>query len=172
MPTPTSLYITKASSVSGRAKGITGNPALLATVAKTLNASFSSVGTGATLIHNGYAGTRTLAAGANETLDLRAFTNLLNETAQSLSKLKIIGVKHTSTSAASNISVGNSGANALIVKGCLGATAAQFAPGGGLEIVIPTSAGVVVDATHKDVKIVNDDGSNIATYEIWFFGET
>lgn len=166
-----SVYVTFSSSISGRAKGITGNSSLFATIARALNASFTSAGSGATLITNGYAGSRTLAAGANETLDLRAFTNILNETSQSLSKLKLIGVKHTVGSAASNISVGNSGANALIVKGCLGATAAQFAPGGGLEIAIPTTAGVVVDATHKDIKIVNDDGANTATYEIWFFGE-
>ena len=73
--------------------------------------------------------------GGNETLDLQSFTNDLNQTAQSLTKLRLFFVRHLTTSSASSISVGNSGANALIIKGCFGATAASLAPGAEIVIV-------------------------------------
>jgi hypothetical protein len=114
---------------------------------------------------------RELAAGANETHDLRAFTNLLGQTAQALGTLRLFFVKHRSTSAASSISVGNSGVNALIIRGCFGATAAQLFPGEAIVLELPSAGGVTVDATHKDVKVTNDDGGDPADYDIGWFGE-
>lgn len=168
----TNLIVEFLAALSGKGKGVTANSALNSPLGgRTFNVSMSTTGSGGGKATNGYAGSRPLSASANETLDLRSFTNLLGETAQALGTLRFFFVRHTSTSSASSISVGNSGANALIIKGCLGATTADLLPGQALLFLFGTSTAVTVDATHKDVKVANNDGSNAATYEIGWFGE-
>lgn len=170
----TTVTLNLVASLIGRCKGVTGNSALSRVLnGRTFNQGLKSTASAGTSTYasNGFDSSRTLAAGANETLDLRSFTNVLQETAQAMSKVRLFYALHLSTSTASSISVGNSGANAFIPVGCFGGTAAQLPPGGFIIVAIPSAGGQTADATHKDVKVVNNDGSNSASYVIGWWGE-
>lgn len=146
--------------VTGRVKG------------RTFNLALGSTQPAAFLATNGYdSGARVLGAGLNETLDVRNFTNIVNETAQALSKVRLFYVLHAPTSLASQISVGNSGANTFAPYNLFGSTPFPL-PKNGLVIVgVPSAAGILADATHKDLKVTNDDLTNAATYYAGWWGE-
>lgn len=168
-----SLSLQLLSSLTGKALGVSGNPNLRRTFnGRTFNLALGLTGTThSTYANNGYDATVTLATTASTVFDLRSFTNILNEPTQALSKLRLFYIQHASNSGAASIKVGNSGANALIVQGCMGTTAAEVPPGGVLILTVPTVAGVTVNATAKDIKVLAS-GTTVAAFTVGWWGES
>jgi hypothetical protein len=167
----TSLVATLAAYFSGRAKGIPTNANAQSPLVAAVNVSLSSTGTGATKANEAVGPEdRTLAASANESLDLSSYTNTLGETAKAVTKVRAVQIEHLSTSLASGIVVGN-GTNPF--GGLLTTNTATFtlAPGQGVIMYSPTTAGMTVDGTHKTIKVLNSDAVNAATYRRTVLGE-
>lgn len=160
-------------SVFGRVKGIPGNPGLARGLnGRAFNLALAASGTsGSTgFANNGFDGTVVVPATSTHVLDLRSFTNILNEPAQALSKLRLIYVGLADGSPGTAVAVGNSGANGLIVQGAFGTTPVQLAPGAFLSVAIPTAAGVTVNTTAKDIKLANTE-TTAATVVVGWWGE-
>lgn len=158
----------------GRAKGTAAN-ALVASPLRTsaLSFSLSNAGAGGTLANNSFGPQqRTLAGGANETLDWTNFTNSLQETAQSFgTAIRFFYLVHLPTSTASGIRIGNVGAGAWLPLNWPAATTLDFKPGEFVIIGAPTTTGLpVVGAGARLLKVLNLDGANAATYEVGSFG--
>ena len=170
------LSVQLVASLIGKAKGVSGNPALNRVLnGRVFNAAMGITGTvttGATYANNGFDAALTLATTASTVLDVRSFTNILNEPTQAISKLRMFYVQHAANSPASSISVGDSGANGLKPLGCMGTTAPVILPPGGMLLMaIPSAAlAVTVNTTAKDIKIVNN-GTTVASYTIGWWGE-
>jgi hypothetical protein len=118
----------------------------------------------------------TIAGGGNTTIDLRSITDVLG-TALVFARLKGYAVWNLSTTddadnggSASSITVGNATANQNKLN--MGAVTHTFeVQNGAIQAYFtPKAAGITVDASSKDVKIVNNDGSNSAKILISFFG--
>lgn len=138
---------------------------------QTTVTSGTAITTGSTFANNGFDTTATLATTATTVYDLRSFTNALGEPTQAISKLRLFYIQHGVTSPASSISVGNSGANGLIIQGCCGTTPVQLAPGGILLLSLPAlAAAVTVNSTAKDVRVANN-GTTAAAYTLGWWGE-
>lgn len=169
------LSVQLVASLVGKAKGVSGNPGLNRVLnGRVFNAALGITGTtttGATYADNGFDAALTLATTATTVLDVRSFTNVLNEPTQALSKLRMFYVQHAANSPSASISVGNSGAAALIPLGCMGTTPVTLPPGALLLMAIPSAAlAVTVNATAKDVKIANN-GTTVASYTVGWWGE-
>lgn len=149
------------------------------TLAKTLNFGTS--------VANGVSGGSdelvsyivSIAAGGNTTLDLRSITDVMNQTGTVLARIKgwmfrLLSTDDDSTigTACSSVTIGNAAANQQLLN--LGAAAHTLTLNNGdcLCYLTPKSTGWVVDATHKDIKIVNNDGSVIAKVQVTFIGAT
>jgi hypothetical protein len=167
-----SLSLQFLASLTGRGLGVSGNPGLRRVLnGRTFNLGLKLTGTThATYANNGYDATVTLATTASTVFDLRSFTNILNQPTQALSKLRLFYVQHASTSGAASIKVGDSGANALIIQGCMGTTPVELPPGGIYIVAVPSVAGVTVGATAKDVKVVAS-GTTVAAFTVGWWGE-
>jgi hypothetical protein len=177
-----SLSLQFLGSLTGKGQGVAGNPGIRRVLnGRTFNIGLGLTGTTvATYANNGADQTHTLSVTgttvATTTLDLRSFTNVVNEPTQAISKLRLIYVKHAPTSSAPAIHVGNSGANALIVQGCMGTTPIQLPPNGQFVLALPSLAGETVDATHKDIKVAitgtsAGTGTVSAAFTIGWWGE-
>lgn len=127
-------------------------------------------GTGADFADQVYhSGARGLAASANETFDLAGgvsdkFGNVLT-----MATVKMILVKNTS--AIATIEVGAAGANPW--EGWTGAAGSSITvgPGGMMALFDPSANAMEVTAGTGDVlKVLNNDGSNAATYDIIIIG--
>lgn len=153
--------------------GTAANPGLVTRVkGRTFNLSLGSLKAAAFKVTNGYDSfARTLASGTSEILDLRNFINIANEFTQALAKVRLFYVFHSPTSLASSVSVGNSGANGFRPFGLFDVTPFPLPPNGLIILGIPNLAGLTADATHKDLKVNNDDLSNPATYHVGWWGE-
>lgn len=164
---PTSLQVNGSFSVNGGATGTAGHPANVAPFFTSLSAALSSTGSGATLCNDGlYYADRSLSG--NETFVLTNFSNALEESGRSLSKVRIYFVSHSSSSAATSITVGNA---ATPFPGVLDTSATTFTltPGSCALFMVPTAAGIAVTAG-MGIKVVANGGT--ATYSIGVFGET
>lgn len=150
----------------------TNTAAIFPIKTSALNVSLSSTGAGATLANQAFQRlARTLAAGTSETWDWTSFANIANDSAQSFATaIRFFYLVHSSTSAASSITVGNAAANQWTPFGIGATTTFTFKPGEGVVFIAPTSTGLPVDGTHKSLKVLNNDGVNAATYEIGAFG--
>jgi hypothetical protein len=131
----------------------------------------------------------TLAGSANTTVDLRSIVDLLGSTVV-LARCKWISFRNLSssddsvnvtTTPATCVTVGGSGANDWVSQGAGGA--ATFGPAAatwavnlrvGGRVVLDAgpddAAGCVADATHRLVKITNLDTVNTAKVEVCFGG--
>lgn len=158
-----------------RGKGITGNASALFPISTSaLNVALASTGAGATLANQAFLKqSRSLASGTGETWDWTSFTNIANDTSQSFSAaIRFFYVIHSTGSLASTITIGNAGvaSNKWTPFSWAATTTLTFKPGEGIIMLAPTSTGLPVDGTHKQLLVTNDDGSHAATYEIGAFG--
>jgi hypothetical protein len=167
-----SMTLTANFSFVGLAKGVTGNSSLQSPITKRFAISLTSSDTGAAQVNQSYGplDAQTLAAGANTTIDLRSFTNNLNQTAQLFAEVRVFYFRHSTASVASSVTVGNAASNQFRPFSIPAATTITLLPGEGFVFFAPTTTAMACDATHKDFKILNNDGANAATYEIGAFG--
>src|SRR5262245_33557169 len=118
-----------------------------------------------------------IAGGGNASIDLTAITDILGATGISLARVKAIVIRLLSTAddatlgtAASSITIDNTVANALssqagsgwfgnAAEGAANGSKFTIPNGGFLAFGTPGANGVLVDSTHKVIKIVNNDGS-------------
>jgi hypothetical protein len=119
-----------------------------------------------------------VAGGGTATIDLTAMVEITGATGISLARIKGIlfrllnpTLDATNGTLASAVTVGNNAANDFISQagnpGYLGsATSTLVIPNGGAAaFIFPSGNGVVVDATHKIVKVANNDGAIAAKFE-------
>lgn len=136
-----------------------------------------------------------VSASSSSSIDLTAMTDILNQSSASLARAKAIVIRLLSASddatngtAAASITLDNTVTNALSAQSHSGwfdnahegtatggmgdATGSKFTiPNGGfLAFGTPAAAGVLVDGTHKVVKITNNDGAIAAKAETSFVG--
>ena len=171
-----SVNMTLSGVLSGYCQGTSTDASLYHKINVREVSTYTQGGTGATLINQliDHASTSTtLAAAATSTIDLTTGqTNPLGESISStdaFAKLRILIVVHESTSVASSITVFNAAANAF--QGSLSAAATiTLKPGEFCILCSPTTAGWTIDATHKNVKFLNNDGANTATYSYFIGG--
>jgi hypothetical protein len=105
-----------------------------------------------------------VAHSSNATLDLMNFTDLMDRAAQAFARIKFVAFFLPSTAQdatvgtdATSVTIGNSGANASLLFLGAAADTLTLKNGGWHMNNDPSAAGVLVDATHKDVKVVNND---------------
>jgi hypothetical protein len=170
------------------AKGLTGDNYSPNQNASTLKSPNGTVGTSAgnTAVGGGdelCSSIVSVAAGGTATIDLTAMTEITGATGISLARVKGIlfrllnaGLDATNGTAASYVTLGNNAANDFIGQaanpGYLGSATSvlQIPNGGAAGFIFPSGNGVVVDATHKILKITNNDGAVAAKLEASFQG--
>lgn len=124
-----------------------------------------------------------VAGGGTTTIDLTAaIRNVVNDGTATLARIKGFMVRllsvaddATNGTAASSITLGNSGANDWTSQGGstgLGSATSTFVVKNGswMGFGNDDAAGTVIDATHKNLKIANNDGAIAAAVELTFFG--
>lgn len=118
-----------------------------------------------TITQIGFA-TGTLAFGASVTIDLSALTGLDGSTSIALVKLVYIDVGIPSTSAGGYLRIGNAASNANQLWFGGDTNTADIFPGGPMFQQGNPSSYVVVDASNKNVKILNPHGSLACDYVV------
>lgn len=125
-----------------------------------------------------YFSIQSIVASGNISIDFSTFTDILNAAAVVGVRIKFIQVELLSTTQdsvngtnASSILIDATVVNALIAQANSGwlttATSGFVIPNGGwLQFGCTNASGVVVDATHKVLKINNNDGANAAAVKI------
>lgn len=156
----------------GLTKAITSYPnPLRADQSYSSKARFTAIGASANQFSELYSAIRTLAGGANETLDLYgSLTNQLGETIN-FARVKVIVVELLTTTAASSITVGNAASN--VFTGPLGGTTptVTIANGGGMAFWRSDATGwTVTNSSTDNLKVLNNDGAVVATYRITLIG--
>jgi len=125
-----------------------------------------------------------VTAGGSTTIDLSAaFTNIVNASNATFARIKGIRISLLSPTddsvngtLASSITIGNNGSNDFISqsgnRGWLGSAASVFDLANGNDVCWKTVSanGVLVDATHKIIKITNNDGAVAAAVMVEFLG--
>ena len=129
-------------------------------------------GTGANQADQSWHDTRTLAAGANETLDLHG-GSLSDAFGASVvfARLKAFFIKNQDDDNA--LIVGGAGSDEFDAP--FGATGDKIKvrPGGSLLLLAPDATAFTVDATHKNLKLENDGaGTGSLQYDILLIGAT
>lgn len=164
----TSLDLKFACGFVGKLTGVTGSPGLTTSVGDVVRC----IAEGAN--QQVYVGTLTIAASGTQTLDLTTgLTNPLNEAISGSNKfLKVKGVfiEHDAASVASGITAFGGASNEF--QGVwAGGDKATLAAGRWIGFGMPaTDTGVDVDATHKNIAIVNSDGAQVATVNVFIHG--
>ncbi len=109
--------------------------------------------------------TNTLAAGASDTVDLTAMLALDGATAVNFAFVYYIDLQLTSTSAGGYLRIGNAASNANTLWFGGTTPTADVNPGGPAFMQGGNATyKVTVDATHKNIKILNNHGTLAATY--------
>lgn len=126
-----------------------------------------SVGTGADQANAAWADSRTLSASASETLDLQSLTNGLGQTV-TFTKIKWLLFVNTTTG--SGAVVGGAAANVWAAH--VGDdTDTNTVPAAGILLLADNgSTGYAVDATNKNLKILNSSGAASLTYDLFIVG--
>ena len=107
---------------------------------------------------------QSLAPAGTVAIDLTTFTvNPFSEAAQVFSTVRVIYIEHVTGSLSSGISVFNAGAGNSFQGPVSAAGTITLAPGEDQMFRSRTVTGWVVDATHKNFYIVNNDAINAAT---------
>ena len=128
-------------------------------------------GAGAGQCNEAYCAVRTLAAGADETLDL--YGVLLNNLRQTVNFARIKGilVALLDDTAATSITVGGYGANGWVGPfGDVDGIQTVYNGGIYLNTKLDASGWVVTNSTADKLKILNNDGAVVATYLIALIG--
>jgi len=129
-----------------------------------------------------YSAITSLAASASASIDLTSITDLLQTSGVSLARVKAIMIRVLSTTddssigtAASSVKVDGSVTNGLVSQSGTGwlfnsSSLFEIPNGGVLLFATPTAGGVLVDGTHKVIKVTNVDGSVIAKVQVTVCG--
>lgn len=127
---------------------------------------------------------QSISASSSATIDLTSLTNILQATGVSLARVKAVVIRLLSATddsvigtAASSITIGNNASNDWTSQsgtGWLGTATSTFViPNGGvLAFATANAGGVLVDATHKIIKVANADASLAAKVQITLIGGT
>jgi len=151
-------------------------------VTKTSNYN-QAAGAGANAVNQGMRRIYSIAGGANLTIDLSAaFVNLANNPTATFARIKGFLIRVLSAAddsvngtAAVSILCGNAGGNDWVVQGnatgLAGATSQyQVKNGAWFGFASDDATGTPVDATHKLLKIVNNDGAVAVAVQITALG--
>lgn len=136
-----------------------------------------------------------IGASSNTSIDLTSLTDILAQTSVSLARVKAIVIRLLSASddstngtAASSITIDNTVTNALSAQSNTGwfnnahegtatggagdATGSKFTipSGGWMGFGVANAGGVLVDGTHKVIKIVNNDAGLAAAVQVTLVG--
>ena len=125
-------------------------------------------GTGANQADTVWHDTRTLADGANETLDLHdgSLTDVFGD-AVTIDELKVLYIKNNSTDA--NLLIGGAAATQLGLYNDV-SDILKLRPGGEFLVTAPDAAGIDI-TTNSDLKIAHDGtGTSSLTYDIIAIG--
>ena len=135
-----------------------------------------------------YSTITTIAPSGNATIDLTSITDILQQTAISLARAKVIIIRllsstddATNGTAASSVTIDNTVTNGLSAQSHSGwfDNGAEGAAGGSKFAIInggimlygtPSATGILVDSTHKLLKIVNNDGALSAKVQVTVCG--
>lgn len=165
-----SLSLKFACGYTGKCTGVTGSPTLAASVSDMVRCTASGAN------YQVYSKQITVAGGVTTTLDLTTgLTNPLNESINgSLDFAKILGVliEHDPASISSSITVFGGGSNDF--QGPLAAgNKPTLNPAEWFAFGKPSSVtGWTVDGTHKNVAVLNNDGTDAATVNVFILGKT
>lgn len=119
-----------------------------------------------------YIAQTTIAAGGTTNLDLAGSLTDVFGNVITFARIKAIAFKLLTTTAASSVSIGG-GTNPFINWVGAGTDTVRVLNGGCFLLFTPTATAYAVTAGTGDVlKLVNNDGSNIATYQIVLVGCT
>ncbi len=138
-----------------------------------------------------------ITSSGNASIDLTSLTDVVGQTAITLARIKGICIRllsvaddATNGTAATSVTIDNTVTNALhaqshsgwfdnanegLATGGMGdATGSKITiPSGGMLLyALPNAAGVVVDSTHKIIKVVNNDGGVSAAVQVTLIGGT
>jgi hypothetical protein len=165
-------------------KSRTGLPALPDTLSPVKKHSYE-LGAGADACNRIYAALLTIAGGASTTLDLEALTDVFGD-ALDFARVKAIRIWLLSATddapdgtadagtACSGVTVGNAASNQFAGSGYPISDAATgtftLANGDQFARATGSAGGWVVDATHKNLKVLNNDGAVAAKVWIEMFG--
>lgn len=130
-------------------------------------------GTGANRVNQIWHDQRPLAGGAGEELDFAG--SLLNAFGGSVTfaNIKAIIVENASTNSGTTITIGNASANQFVGPFGAAAHTLTIKPGGFAAVCDVAADGWTVTANSGDkFKILNNDASNTATYNIIVIGES
>lgn len=146
-------------------------------------AKFTSTGAGANAINQGNTKLYSISASSSTTIDLSAaITNFVNSSTATFTRVKIIIIRLLSTTddsvngtAAASITFGNAASNQFVSQSgsgfLLSTTGTYDVPnGGGHAFWCSNANGVVIDGTHKSLKILNNDAGVAATVELTLVG--
>lgn len=118
-----------------------------------------------------YAVQSTLAGAANTTIDLAGSVTDFFGSTITMARVKYLLIKHTNDTTATSITVGN-GTNALALFNA--ATATHSIRNNGVFLVgCADATGIAVSAgTTDELKLLNADGTNTATYQVSIIGSS
>jgi hypothetical protein len=132
-----------------------------------------ATGTGAGQANKLWHDTRTLAAGANESINVYSFGGAVSGvgTAFALTKVFALFIRNKANTATS-LTIGGEGSANAWVSWCGGnGHTVTIPPGGCLLLIAPDATGFVVgNANNNLLKITNADGANPVTYDIIVIG--
>ena len=171
----TSLVLNFFAGMRGRVKGTTANSGLQSALGgvSTFAVNISSALTGASQGNQAFGPTsRTLTGGASEELDTQSFTNTLGETAQAIAEIRLLYIKHSTASLAASITVGNATADQFRFFNAAVTTTFTLLPGEFVIFGAPTATAMPASGTLQYIKVLNNSGALVATYEIGWFGST
>ena len=127
----------------------------------------------------------TIAGGGSATIDLTSLTDILLATGTNLARVKGIMMQllsaaddATNGTAAAYVTVGNNGSNDWVSqsggRGWFTTAASQEdIPNGGAKVALfPNASGVLVDGTHRIIKVTNGDGTLTAAVQTSLQGAT
>lgn len=162
-----SLTLSTGVTLSGIAIGTAANSGQTSSIVRSLPATLTNMGSGATLASNiidRASVAQTLAAGGTVAIDLTSFNaNPFAEAAQTFATVRVIYIEHSTGSSSSGISAFNAIAGNSF-QGPLSAGASiTLTAGGNVFWRSSTVVGWVVSSTTKNFYIVNNDGVNAAT---------
>lgn len=182
------------------AKSITGSDYAQNTnstnLRKTLSIGTSAANAAAGGSDELYSAVTSLSASSSSSIDLTSIANILATSGVSLARVKAIMIRLLSTTddssigtAATAINIDNTVSNALSAQSSLGgwfnnanegtatggagdATGSKFliANGAVLLYATPVAAGILVDSTHKVIKLTNLDGAVTAKVQVTVIG--
>lgn len=144
---------------------------------KTISLSTSASDAAANGASQLYYAQVTLAGAASTTIDLSSFTDIVGRTAQSMARIKAFYFRllnstddSSITTTPSSFSVGNAAANAHALGLSVATTTRDFVPGDSQGWATQSAAGLVVDGTHKNIKILNNDASVTGYMDVLIVG--